>query len=113
MRSLLHWLFGRNQIFGGYNLPLPVASHPRVCPHEASSRLLAAPTLPRLVSLCYGGGAVEPDFDVVRVIAEKILRSLANVRHHLCLIIEAPLRIYTDEVVSQDALGRARVACRN
>src|SRR5437762_13286386 len=110
MRSWFRNLFRRNQVFGGHNLPLAVASHPGVRPHKTSSKRVTTAPLPCLVSLCYSGVAIESDFDVVGVIAEEILRYFASVCNHCGFVIEARLGVRPDEIISQDPLHRAAVA---
>src|SRR6266542_3944870 len=110
MFSRVCGLLGCNQIFGSYDLPLPVALYPCVCPNKAATARFSTAPLPRLASLSYGSVAVEPHLDVIGMVAHKVLRRLARIRNHLCLVVERPLGIHTDKVVSQDACNRRAVA---
>src|SRR6266513_1440645 len=110
MRASFRSLFRRNQVFGGHDLPLATASHPRVRPHKTSSKRVTTAPLPHLVFLCYSVVTIESDFDVIGVIAEEILRYFASVCNHCGFVIEAPLGVHPDEIISQDPLHRAAVA---
>src|SRR5436309_14654432 len=107
MRSWFRNLFRCNQIFGGDDLPLAVASHPRICPNKPSSQRITAAPLPRLVSLCHGRVAVEPDLDLICVVRDKILWRLTSIGNHLSFVIGATLGSDTDKVVREGALDDA------
>src|SRR5215470_8687959 len=101
--SWFHGLLWRNQIFGSYDLPIAIASYPRVCPNKASSQRLAAASFPRLATLCDGSIAVKSDFDLICAIADKIFGRLASVGNRRGLVVEVSNRVHTDEIIGQNA----------
>jgi hypothetical protein len=56
------------QIFGGYNLPLAIASNPCIGPNESAEARFAFALFPRLTALRHSGIAKEPDFNSIKVV---------------------------------------------